>query len=71
MAQVLDQRGECVVTLINHTNIRDSHTYNTALGMRRAKAVQEALSERLSPEVRTRVRVDVRNEPTAPVGVKR
>ena len=71
VAQVLDQRGEGVVTLIGHTDVRGSHAYNTALGMRRAKAVQEALSERLSPEVRTRVRVDVRNEPTAPVGVKR
>ena len=71
VAQVLDQRGEGVVTLIGHTDVRGSHAYNTALGMRRAKAVQEALSERLSPEVRARVRVDVRNEPTAPVGVKR
>ena len=71
VAQVLDQRGEGVVTLIGHTDVRASHAYNTALGMRRAKAVQEALAQRLSPEVRARVRVDVRNEPTAPVGVKR
>ena len=71
VAQVLQQRGEGVVTLIGHTDVRGSHAYNTALGMRRAKAVQEALAERLSPEVRARVRVDVRNEPTAPVGMKR
>ena len=71
VAQVLEQRGEGVVTLIGHTDVRGSHAYNTALGMRRAKAVQEALAQRLSPEVRARVRVDIRNQPTAPVGVKR
>ena len=71
MAQALDRRGEGVVTLIGHTDVRGSHAYNTALGLRRAKAVQEALAQRLSPEVRARVRVDVSNDPTAAVGVKR
>ncbi len=71
MAQALDRRGEGVVTLIGHTDVRGSHAYNTALGLRRAKAVQEALAQRLSPEVRARVRVDVSNDPTAAVGMKR
>jgi uncharacterized repeat protein (TIGR01451 family) len=71
VAQALDRRGEGVVTVIGHTDVRGSHAHNTALGLRRAKAVQEALAQRLSPEVRARVRVDVSNDPTAPVGMQR
>ena len=60
-----------MVGVVGHTDVRASPAYTVALGLRRAKAVYEALERRLSPEVRARVRVDVRNEPTAPVGVKR
>lgn len=57
--------------VVGHTDVRGSHAYNTALGMRRARAVYEALAAHLSPEVRAQVRVESSNDPTAPVGTKR
>ena len=63
--------GGGVVALVGHTDVRASHAYNTALGLRRATSVYEALAKRLSPEVRAKVRVESSNDPTAPVGVDR
>ena len=71
MAQALDQRGGGTVAVIGHTDVRGSHAHNTALGLRRAKAVFDALAKRLSPEVRAKLRVDVNSDPAAPAGVKR
>ena len=71
LAQALEKLGGGDVAVIGHTDVRGSHAYNTALGLRRAKSVYDALAKRLSPEVRAKVRVDVSNDPTAPVGVKR
>jgi outer membrane protein OmpA-like peptidoglycan-associated protein len=71
LAQALERLGGGDVAVIGHTDVRGSHAYNTALGLRRAKSVYDALAKRLSPEVRAKVRVDVSNDPTAPVGVKR
>ena len=71
VAQALDQRGGGTVAVIGHTDVRGSHAYNAALGLRRAKAVFDALAQRLSPEVRAKLRVDVNNDPAAPAGVKR
>ncbi|WP_363798327.1 OmpA family protein [Lysobacter firmicutimachus] len=71
VAKALDSMKGGVIAIVGHTDVRASYEYNTALGMRRAKAVYEALAQRLSPEVRAKVRVESSNDPTAPVGAKR
>ncbi|MFZ2753339.1 MAG: OmpA family protein, partial [Lysobacteraceae bacterium] len=59
-----------VVGIIGHADKRGSAEYNVALGMRRAKAVYEAIAAKLSPEVRSKLRVDFSDNPTAPVGIR-
>ncbi|WP_157074160.1 OmpA family protein [Pseudoxanthomonas mexicana] len=71
VAAALEKRGGGSIAIVGHTDVRGSHAYNTALGMRRAKAVYEALAKRLSPEVRAKVRVESSSDPTAPVGVRK
>ncbi|MGR4877598.1 isopeptide-forming domain-containing fimbrial protein, partial [Pseudoxanthomonas sp. LARHCG66] len=71
VAAALDRMGGGSIAIVGHTDVRASHAYNVALGMRRAKAVYEALAKRLSPEIRTKVRVEASNDPTAPVGVRK
>lgn len=71
VAERLDAMGGGVVAIVGHTDVRASHAYNTALGLRRATAVQQALAKRLSPEVRARVRVEASSDPAAPVGTER
>ncbi|MBX9400235.1 DUF11 domain-containing protein [Lysobacter sp. BMK333-48F3] len=71
VAKALESMQGGVIAIVGHTDVRASYEYNTALGMRRAKAVYEALAQRLSPEVRAKVRVESSNDPTAPVGAKR
>ena len=71
VAQRLEQLGGGVVAIVGHTDVRGSHAYNAALGLRRATAVQQALAQRLSPEVRAKVRVEASSDPTAPVGTER
>ena len=60
--------GDLYVGIVGNADKRASDAYNVQLGLRRAKAVHAALSSRLSPEVRSRLRVEVSNDPTAPVG---
>ena len=67
----LEKMGGGSIAIVGHTDVRASHAYNLALGMRRAKAVYEALAQRLSPQVRANVRVEASNDPTAPVGVRK
>ena len=71
VAQRLEALGGGVVAIVGHTDVRGSHAYNAALGLRRATAVQQALSKRLSPEVRAKVRVEASGDPAAPVGTER
>ncbi|MFT3898213.1 MAG: isopeptide-forming domain-containing fimbrial protein [Thermomonas sp.] len=71
VAKRLEALGGGVVAIVGHTDVRASHAYNTALGLRRATAVQQALAQRLSPEVRARVRVEASSDPTAPVDTER
>jgi large repetitive protein len=71
VAAALDRMSGGAIAIVGHTDVRASYEYNVALGMRRAKAVYEALAKRLSPEVRAKIRVEVRNDPTAPVDPKR
>ncbi|WP_162846619.1 DUF7507 domain-containing protein [Corticibacter populi] len=68
IAERLQRAGGGRVGIVGHTDVRGSHAYNTALGLRRAKAVYDALERRLSPELRTKVRVDINDDPAAPVG---
>ena len=64
-------KGDLVIGVVGKADVRGSDAYNVQLGLRRAKAVYEALATRLSPEVRARVRVDTQEDPTAPVGLQR
>ncbi|TMN18089.1 OmpA family protein [Pseudoxanthomonas sp. X-1] len=69
IAAYLERQGGGVVSLVGHADRRASDAYNTALGMRRAQAVYEALAGRLSPELRARIQVQANADPTAPSGV--
>nr|WP_313215988.1 CshA/CshB family fibrillar adhesin-related protein [Stenotrophomonas geniculata] len=63
IAARLEALGGGQVSLVGHTDVRGSHAYNQALGLRRANAVFEALRSQLSPAVQQRLRV--RNEESA------
>ena len=71
VAASLEARGGGVVAIVGHADRRASDAHNTALGLRRARAVYDAIASRLSPEVRARVRVDTSNDPAAPAGTRR
>ncbi|WP_408951598.1 OmpA family protein [Lysobacter sp. Hz 25] len=71
VAADLEQRGGGAVVIAGHTDVRGSYAHNAALGMRRAKAVYEAIAKRLSPGVRAKVRVETGNDPAAPVSTER
>jgi large repetitive protein len=71
VAAALDRMGGGSIAIVGHTDVRASYEYNAALGMRRAKAVYEALAKRLSLEVRAKVRVEANNDPTTPVDTER
>ncbi len=55
------------MAVIGHADRRGSDSYNAALGLRRAKAVFEAIAAKLSAEARGKLRVDISDTPTAPV----
>ncbi|MFH2079277.1 MAG: Ig-like domain-containing protein [Pseudomonadota bacterium] len=59
--------GALVVGIVGHADRRGSDQANTALGLRRARAVFDALAARLPPELRQRLRVDISQDPDAPV----
>ena len=60
-----------MVTIVGHTDVRASHAYNAALGLRRAQAVLAALMPRLPEDLRDKVRVEASEDPGAPVGAER
>lgn len=66
VAAALERRGGGVVVITGHADRRSSDEYNIALGMRRARAVYDAIAQRLSPELRARIRVDANSDPQAP-----
>jgi uncharacterized repeat protein (TIGR01451 family)/fimbrial isopeptide formation D2 family protein len=66
-AHIQSQNGG-VIAVVGHADRRGSDTYNAALGLRRAKAVFDAIAASLSPEARAKLRVDINENPTAPVG---
>jgi len=67
IARQLAAGGSQTVAIIGHADRRGSHDYNTALGLRRAKAVYDALAPRLPPEARARLSVEVQGDPSAPL----
>ena len=70
IAADIEKLGGGVVGVIGHADRRGSDAYNVALGLRRAKAVYEAIAARLGAEARSRLRVEINDDPTAPVGLK-
>ena len=70
IAADIERLGGGVVGVIGHADRRGSDAYNVALGMRRAKAVYEAIAARLGAEARSRLRVEINDDPTAPVGLR-
>ena len=62
--------GGGVVGVVGHADKRGSDAYNVALGLRRAKAVYAAIAAKLDPEVRAKLRVEISDDPTAPVGLQ-
>ncbi|MBE2211711.1 MAG: OmpA family protein [Xanthomonadaceae bacterium] len=61
--------GESVIAVIGHADRRGSREYNQALGMRRAKAVFDAIAAKLAPATKARLRVDIDNSLSAPTGL--
>ena len=58
IAKQLDERKGGVVGIVGHADKRASDAYNMALGLRRARAVYDAIVQELNPEVRAKVRVE-------------
>ena len=56
-----------VISVVGHADRRGSSAHNDALGLRRAKAVYDAIAAQLSPEARAQLRVEVNADPTAPL----
>ncbi|WP_226470547.1 Ig-like domain-containing protein, partial [Luteimonas panaciterrae] len=68
IAADIDKLGTGTVGVVGHADKRGAPAYNDALALRRAKAVYEAIAAKLSPEVRSKLRVEISDNPTAPVG---
>lgn len=64
------QGGNTVIAVVGHADRRGSREYNQALGMRRAKAVYDAIAAKLGPAAKARLRVDIDNSLTAPTGLR-
>jgi outer membrane protein OmpA-like peptidoglycan-associated protein len=66
IAAHLEQAQGGTVSIVGHADRRGADAYNLDLGMRRARAVYEALAERLGPEVRSSVRVETGSTTRSP-----
>ena len=67
IAADIEKLGGGVVGVIGHADKRGPDAYNVTLGLRRAKAVFEAIAAKLSPQARSKLRVEVSEDPSAPV----
>ncbi|GAD50915.1 hypothetical protein NT2_13_00010, partial [Caenibius tardaugens NBRC 16725] len=56
-----------VVGIVGYADRRASDVHNTDLAMRRSKAVFDAIARLLSPEARAKLRVEVSQDPSAPL----
>ncbi|MBV2210005.1 MAG: DUF11 domain-containing protein [Thermomonas sp.] len=70
IAADIEALGGGVVGVTGHADRRGSDAYNLKLGLRRAKAVYEAIAAKLSPETKAKLRVEINDDPSASVGLK-
>ncbi|HRP71557.1 MAG TPA: OmpA family protein, partial [Luteimonas sp.] len=68
VAARIERMGGGAISIVGHTDVRASHAYNAALGLRRAQAVFDAIAKRLGPAARANLKVDASPDPAAPVG---
>lgn len=52
-----------VITVVGYTDRRGSFSYNETLGLRRAKAVYDAIAEKLSVDARNKLRIEINKSP--------
>jgi outer membrane protein OmpA-like peptidoglycan-associated protein len=69
IAEYMVEIGSTRIAVVGHADKRGSEEHNVALGMRRAKAVQEAIADALPAEMRNGVKVDFNDDPAAPAGM--
>ncbi|WP_237049588.1 OmpA family protein [Solilutibacter oculi] len=62
--------GRTVIAVVGHADRRGSRDYNQALGLRRAKAVYEAIAARLGATAKARLRVDIDDNQASPTGLR-
>jgi outer membrane protein OmpA-like peptidoglycan-associated protein len=55
-----------VISVEGYADRRGTVSYNESLGLRRAKSVYDAIAIKLSPESRSRIRVEISKPPSAP-----
>lgn len=67
VATALAETGGGVIGIVGHTDVHGRYDYNVDLGLRRARAVQEAINARLPAALRGRVEVQVDADPHAPL----
>jgi outer membrane protein OmpA-like peptidoglycan-associated protein len=69
IAEYMVEIGTTRIAVVGHADKRGSEEHNVALGMRRARAVQEAIADALPAEMRNGVKVDFNDDPAAPAGM--
>ncbi|WP_338446996.1 isopeptide-forming domain-containing fimbrial protein [Pelagerythrobacter marensis] len=67
IAEWIAAQGGGTIAIVGHTDVRGSFDYNSALGMRRARAVYQALADRVPPDIRSKIRVEASDDPAAPI----
>jgi uncharacterized repeat protein (TIGR01451 family) len=69
IATELNKLGQGAIGVIGRADVRGDNDYNAQLGLRRAKAVSEAIAAELTPGVRQKVRLDITEDTNANTGV--
>ncbi len=69
IAADIEEAGGGIIGIVGHADRRASDAYNIDLAMRRSQAVFAAIAERLSPQTRAKLKVEVTRNPAAPLGM--